>query len=120
MEKTLADLIADRFGEPVSHGAELPAAGPLADILARRTHRQYLDQPVPDDLFEVLLACGLSASSKSDLQQASVVVIDDPAKREAIGSWIPSMPWIVNAPRFLIFCADHSRPRIAADMRSRL
>ncbi len=119
MSKHISDLIEDRFGIATSVGAQMPAEGPLADILERRTHRQYTEQPIDDELLDVLLACGLSASSKSDLQQASVVVIDDPSSRALIGSWIPSMPWITKAARFLVFCGDHSRLRIAAEMRDK-
>jgi len=97
----------------------MPTEGPLARILERRTHRQYADLPIEDELLDVLLACCLSASSKSDLQQASVIVVDDASRRELIGSWIPSMPWITSAPRFLVFCGDHSRLRIAADLRDK-
>ena len=116
---TLNALIEDRFGLSTTVGAKVPAEGALARLLARRTHRQYTDQPIDDDLFDVLLACGLSASSKSDLQQASIVVVDDADKRAQIASWIPSMPWLANAPRLLVFCGDHSRLRIASDMRNR-
>jgi nitroreductase/FMN reductase [NAD(P)H] len=116
---TLNALIEDRFGLSTTVGAKVPAEGALARLLARRTHRQYTDQPIDDDLFDVLLACGLSASSKSDLQQASIVVVDDADKRAQIASWIPSMPWLANAPRLLVFCGDHSRLRIASDMRNK-
>ncbi len=119
MTKNISDLIEYRFGTPRQVGDQMPAEGTLATILERRTHRQYSDKPIDDELLDVLLACGLSASSKSDLQQASIIVVDDPAKRELIGSWIPSMPWITNAPRFLVFCGDHSRIRIAAEMRNK-
>ena len=116
---TLNALIEDRFGLSTTVGAKVPAEGALARLLARRTHRQCTDQPIDDDLFDVLLACGLSASSKSDLQQASIVVVDDADKRAQIASWIPSMPWLANAPRLLVFCGDHSRLRIASDMRNK-
>jgi nitroreductase len=119
MSKSIADLIETRFGTPTNIGTQMPAEGALASILERRTHRQYTDQVIEEELLEVLIACGLSASSKSDLQQASVVIVDDPANRELIASWIPSMPWITKAPRFLVFCADHSRIRIAAEMRNK-
>lgn len=119
MSKSIADLIEARFGTPTNVGTQMPAEGTLASILERRTQRQYTDQMIEDELLEVLIACGLSASSKSDLQQASIVVVDDPVNRELIGSWIPSMPWITQAPRFLVFCADHSRIRIAAEMRDK-
>ena len=48
--KTLADLIADRFGLPATAGAALPAEGPVAQLLAHRTHRRYRRDPVPDDV----------------------------------------------------------------------
>ena len=102
MPRNISDLIEHRFGTPTTVGAQMPADGPLASILQRRTHRQYTGQPIEDELLEVLLACGLSASSKSDLQQASIVVVDDPDKQALIGSWIPSMPWITKAARFLV------------------
>ena len=117
MPKNISDLIEYRFGAPTQVGSGMPAEGPLAAILERRTHRQYTDQPIDDELLDTLLACGLSASSKSDLQQASIIVVDDAEKRALISSWIPSMPWIAKAARFLAFCGDNSRIRIAAEMR---
>jgi nitroreductase len=119
MSQHISDLIEDRFGLSTTVGAQVPTEGPLASILQRRTHRQYTDQLIDDDLFDTLLACGLSASSKSDLQQASIVVVDDPDKRALIASWIPSMPWLAKAPRLLIFCGDHSRLRIASELRAK-
>ncbi|MDG2277030.1 MAG: nitroreductase family protein [Pseudomonadales bacterium] len=119
MTKTIPTLIENRFGVQPEAGAEQASVGQLTTLLERRTHRQYTEQPIEDDLLDVLLACGLSASSKSDLQQASVVIIDDVVTRAEIGSWIPTMPWIVQAPRFLVFCADHSRTRLAAKLRKK-
>ncbi len=119
MTRKISDLIEYRFGTPTQVGTKMPAEGPLANILERRTHRQYSEQNIDDELLEILIACGLSASSKSDLQQASIILVDDPEKRALIGSWIPSMPWITQAPRFLVFCGDHSRIRIAAEMRNK-
>lgn len=119
MTRRISDLIENRFGAQTDIGAEQPATGHMAMLLERRTHRQYTEQPIEHELLDVLLACGLSASSKSDLQQASVVIVDDVSTRAQIGSWIPSMPWIVQAPRFLVFCADHSRIRLAAKMRDK-
>ena len=119
MPKNISDLIEDRFGTPTKTGNQMPGEGVLASILERRTHRQYTDQQIDDELLEILIACGLSASSKSDLQQASIIIVDDLDKQKQIGSWIPAMPWIANAPLLLVFCADHSRIRIAAEMREK-
>jgi nitroreductase/FMN reductase [NAD(P)H] len=96
-----------------------PADGPtrstLQLMLEHRTCRRYRNEPVDDELLELVLAAAFSTPSKSDLQQCSVVVVDNPARRSAIGELIPTMPWIVEAARFLIFCGDSRRiRRIAA------
>ena len=89
MPDTLADLVKKRYGPETPGGAGLPAEGPLAAILDRRTHRRYADRPVPEDMLDLLFACAFSASAKSDLQQASVVRIADPALRAEIAALIP-------------------------------
>src|SRR5689334_19349031 len=120
MAKTIADLIEDRFGLPTEAGRDRPAEGTVAQLLAHRTHRRYKPDPVPDDVLEIVLAAALSAPSKSDLQQVAVIVVKDRAAQATIGSWIPDMPWIATAPRFLVFCGDHRRMRrISNELRQR-
>ncbi|HET7341928.1 MAG TPA: nitroreductase family protein [Methylomirabilota bacterium] len=109
--KTLADLIQDRFGLPTEAGRSLPAEGAVAQILSHRIHRRYKPDPVPDETLEILLAAGLSAPSKSDLQQVAIVVVKDQPTQATIAGWIPDMPWIGQCPRFLVFCGDHRRLR---------
>jgi nitroreductase/FMN reductase [NAD(P)H] len=74
---------------------------------------------VPDDVLNVALAAALSAPSKSDLQQVAIVLVNDRAKQATIGSWIPDMPFIATAPRFLVFCGDHRRLRRIFELRGR-
>lgn len=119
MPRTLADLIEDRFGLPADHGRDMPAEGPLARILARRTHRRYADRAVDDETLEILLACAFSASAKSDLQQASVLIVRDQARRAAIADLIPSMPWIRQAPLFLVWLGDSRRIRRICELRGK-
>ncbi len=120
MAKTLAELIEDRFGLPTTAGADRPAEGTVAQLLAHRTHRRYKADPVPDDVLEIALAAALSAPSKSDLQQVGVVLVKDRAKQATIGGWIPDMPWIATAPLFMVFCGDHRRiRRISGELRHR-
>ena len=109
MPATLADLIAARFGD-VPDLPEMPPADPtIARVLGRRVHREYADHPVPEALIDLLLAAAFSAPSKSDYQQASVVKVEDRAKRAAIAAAVPDMPWIATAPWFLIFLGDSRR-----------
>lgn len=118
-QKSLDELIAARFATPSDVGREMPAEGTLAQLLSHRTHRAYTDQPVDEDLVQVLLACALSTPSKSDLQQVSIVRITDSDLREQIGALIPDMPWIVSAPEFFVFCGDSRRIRRICELRGK-
>src|ERR1043166_3147293 len=109
MARTIADLIEDRFGLPTEAGRDRPAEGTVAQILSHRTHRRYKPDPVPDDVLEIVLAAALWAPSKSHLQAVAIVLVKDRAKQATIGGWIPDMPWIATAPRFMVFCGDNRR-----------
>jgi len=121
--KTLAEVIAHRYGEGTvgggESGADMAADDVLAQILLRRTHRRYTEEPIPDDLLDVLFAAAFSASAKSDLQQGSVVVVKNPAKRKQIADLIPSMPWIEKAPVFMIWIGDSRRIRRICELRGK-
>jgi FMN reductase [NAD(P)H] len=109
MDTDLEELLIDRFGD-CSHPPNAVALTPLmAKILGRRTHRTYTSEPVGEELIDLLLAVALSASSKSDFQQASIIKLKDPQKRQRIGAHFPLMPWIATSPVFLVFCADARR-----------
>ena len=55
-------------------------------------------------------ACAFSAPSKSDLQQADIVHVADRATVKAIADGIPDMPWIADAPVFLVFLRQQPPP----------
>ena len=112
-------LIEDRFGLPVEAGRNQPAQGELAAILTRRVHRRFRPDPVPDEVLQTVLAAALSAPSKSDLQQVSIIVVRDRAKHAEIAGWIPSLPWIADAPLFMLFCGDNRRARRIAELRGK-
>ena len=117
MGKTLDVLWRDRFAldNPALEGADADPA--VERLLAHRTQRLYTDEPVPEAVLDTLLAAALSAASKSDLQQVSLIRIADRAIRARIGALIPSMPWIVQAPEFFIVCGDNRRIRRVCELR---
>lgn len=117
MTKTIADLIEQRFGLPSEAGHDTPAEGELAAILSHRTHRRYADTPVSEDLMQQVLAAGLSAPAKSDLQQVAIVRVENARLRQAIAELLPSMPWVAQAPRFLVVCGDSRRIRRICELR---
>jgi nitroreductase len=105
----LKQLLIDRFGYDLNLGYAESLPPLLAQILQRRTHRHYAARPVADTLIDLLVAVALSASAKSDFQQASVIKLKDPGKRQAIAQHFPAMPWIGTSPVFLVFCGDARR-----------
>ena len=110
---------AERFGSGLSLPEDCRGADTIAGLLSHRSHRAYSDEPVDDDLLRLLLACALSSPSKSDLQQADIIRVRDPGKRRAFAGLIPDMPWIGEAPVFLVFCGNGRRIRQLSAMRGR-
>ena len=117
MDDSFRDLATARFG--LAPEDDVPVDPTLARMLGRRTVRNYADRPVPEALLTVLLAAALSASSKSDYQQASILRLDDRKKRARIAGLIPAMPWIGTAPLFLVFLADARRLRRVSEQRGK-
>lgn len=111
--------LAERFGARIPVAADQRGTEELARLLEHRSHRKYLPQPVTPELLQLLYACALSAPSKSDLQQADIVHVVDAAKRKAIADLIPDMPWVRNAPVFLVFCGNNRRIRQVAELRGK-
>jgi nitroreductase len=117
--KSIEDMLAERFGERIPVDASLAGLWDLAKIAGHRTHRRYLPRAVEPDLLRLLCACALSAPSKSDLQQADIVVVGDVAVRKEIGGKIPDMPWIESAPAFLVFVANGRRLPLIAKLHDK-
>lgn len=119
MSKTLADLISRRFGMPTDTGRAWPATGTVAQLLSHTSHRSYLDKPVDEETLQILLAAALSAPSKSDLQQVTIIRMRDKARRRQVEALVPSMPWLSEAAELLVFCGDNSRARRVAGLRGK-
>ncbi|NKC17120.1 MAG: NADPH-dependent oxidoreductase [Gammaproteobacteria bacterium] len=115
-EQSFAALYAARFGEPLSEALDGPVEQGVANILRRRTVRQLESTPIAAPLMSQLLACAQSAPTKSDLQQYSIVVIENSTTRATIAEWIGTMAFIVESGAFLVFCGDIRRNRKLAEV----
>jgi len=113
-----AALLA-RFGSAPEFDPGLPGLDELAHIAGHRSHRKFTRQTVAPELLRLLAACAFSAPSKSDLQQADLVHVADRAKVKAIADGIPDMPWIADAPVFLVFCGNNRRIRQIGEWRGK-
>ena len=119
MEEDLATLLEQRFGATVNVPPELARLDELLHAAAHRSHREFTADPVPPAWTETLLACALSAPSKSDLQQVSIVRVEDDVKRAAVAALVPTLEWLPGAPLLLIFCGDSRRIRRICALRER-
>jgi nitroreductase/FMN reductase [NAD(P)H] len=115
----LLSVLKARFGSapPLSQaprGVEV-----LADMADRRVMRRYRDEPVDPALLETLCAVALSAPSKSDLQQADIVIVSDKGQRAKLEGLLPDNPWVAAAPVLLVFCGNNRRHRLLFEWRGR-
>lgn len=117
--KKLQDTLAARFGERIPVDPELSGLAELAAMAGHRSYRRFLPRPVSRDALRLLCACALSAPSKSDLQQGDIVIVEDRAAQRRIAEAIDDMPWIADAPAFLVFVANGSRVPAIAAMRDK-
>lgn len=115
---SVADLLRQRYGgDDLASATDMTLPTAVADLLGRRTCRAFDPAAVPAAHVSVLLAASQSAPTKSNLQQYSIVRVTDTALRSALGDLVPSMPWIVSAPEFWVYCGDVRRIRRLADLR---
>lgn len=115
----ITQALTERFGAQFDAPPGLPGAEDLARIAGHRSHRRFRPQAVAPELLRLLLACALSAPSKSDLQQADIIHVADRARIKAIADLIPDMPWINDAPVFIVFCGNNRRIRQIGEWRGK-
>lgn len=79
--------------------------------------RSYKPDPVPRDDIETIIAAGQRASTSSNLQTYSVVVVTDEAKRQEMAALCGGQESIKQAPVFMAWCADLTRLDRACELR---
>ncbi len=117
MSESAKEMIIRRFGPSDLDVGTAPLDTVHAQLLSHRSRRRYAEQPVEPALLNRLMACALSAPAKSDLQQVSIIDLVDDDQRSKVTSLVPSMPWIKQAPVFLLICGDGRRIKRICDIR---
>ena len=110
-DSRIATAVERRFGGTAEPVPATPHLDAIAALAGRSVCRRYRRDPVPEGLLRLLCATALSAPTKSDLQQATIVRVADPAKKAAVCALLPGSPWLAGAPELLVFCADGWRLR---------
>lgn len=115
----IEQVIEQRFGRRIEVDANTPGLDEMLRMLEHCSHRKWKARDVDLKLLRLLSACALSAPSKSDLQQTDIIQVIDRTKRQAIVDLIDDMPWIMQAPVFLVFCGNNRRLRLISQWRGK-
>ena len=103
-------LIADRYAEEIDLDfSKIEETETLRSILSRRSIRKFLNKPISKELLTLILAAAQSAPSKSNLQQYSILVIQDQKIKNEISNLIEKTKWALTAPIFFLYLADIRR-----------
>ena len=78
-------------------------------IVSRASIRKFLIKKIPKELLTLLITAAQSAPSKSNLQQYSILVIQNKSIKKEISNLIGNTKWALTAPVFLLFLADIRR-----------
>lgn len=75
-------------------------------IRKRRSIRAFQDQPVPEEMVQKILETIQAAPSAGNRQAYEVVVVRDPARRQALAAAAWQQNFIAQAPVVLVFCTN--------------
>lgn len=78
----------------------------LAALFARRSVRNYTDEPVSDELVQDLLEAAMAAPSACAKDPWRFVVVRDRSRLATIAAGLPNGPMLANAAVGIVVCGD--------------
>jgi nitroreductase len=87
----------------------------MQTMLEHSSVRSFQNKAIDTSLLEQILECGQAASTSAFIQAYSVVRVQDSHNREKIAQAAGGQQWVIDAPEFLVFCADMKRIQYACD-----
>lgn len=82
-------------------------------MLSHRSIRSFTEESIETEVLEGLILAGQAAASSSFIQAYSVIRVTDKTNREKIAKAAGGQTWIIEAPEFLVYCADLKRIELA-------
>ena len=103
-------IYKNRYGKEAKFGQlNVDITRHLETILSRSSVRKFSKKPISNELLSLLLTAAQSAPSKSNLQQYSILVIQDELIKSKISNLIGNTKWALRAPLFFLFLSDIRR-----------
>ena len=106
----ISNLYQNRYGKKTDQNFSKIDITPLINsIISRASVRKFSKKNISKELLTLLLTAAQSAPSKSNLQQYSIMVIQNQSLKNEISKLIGDTKWALTAPVFLLFLADIRR-----------
>ena len=106
----VSKLYQNRYGKKTDQNFSKIDITPLINsIISRASVRKFSKKNISKELLTLLLTAAQSAPSKSNLQQYSIMVIQNQSLKNEISKLIGDTKWALTAPVFLLFLADIRR-----------
>ena len=103
-------LYEDRYGKSsILDFSNINIPDLLKTIISRSSVRKFSDKLISKELLTILLTAAQSAPSKSNLQQYSILIMQDETIKMKVADLIGNTKWALSAPVFLLFLADIRR-----------
>lgn len=111
---TPEELLAARYGAPTSWAP--PEWNDTLDIIhSHRSVRQWLDEPVSDDIIRTIVSAAQSGATSSNKQVISVIAVRDAELKKGLAAICRQMfAHIEQVPVVLVWLIDFSRIRAVA------
>jgi nitroreductase len=88
-------------------------------LAARGTVRNFKPDPVPEAWVDAIVEYGMRAPTSSNREEYSVIVVHDPATRQALAKIADGQQHIIDCPLYFAICADQNRVAHAVGMHGK-
>ena len=106
---------------PTHHGVETSVEGSFSNktmqlLYQRKSCRRFQQKKIPPKLLEQVLGVGVHAPSGGNLQNVSIVKVEDQERRQRLMGALGNQRFIGEAPVNLVFCLDLRRNKRWAEL----
>ena len=86
-------------------------------LQSHRSIRKFTGQKIEQAVVDELVRAGQAAPTSSFIQACTVMQVNDKDNREKLAEYAGNQAYVVEAPVFLVFCADMARHRLVCRMQ---
>lgn len=88
----------------------------IQTLTKHRSFHHYLNTPIADEALDAIIRSAQAAPSWIGGQHVSIIAVRDTERKQKLAEVAGNQAHIVQAPVFLVFCADFHRAHIASNI----